>query len=127
METNTSNSDNKAILFLLLGCSFSIITFIGGLIIGLVVLGWWLWPVQWVDTTPTDLRHEYQLIYVDMVVDTFKENHGLTQARYRLHPWNDTEALQLLNETFDIAKSEGATPRAEAIQILIDSYETAIP
>ena len=34
--------------------------FILGLIIGLVVLGWWLWPVQWTDATPGQLAPEYQ-------------------------------------------------------------------
>ena len=33
-----------------------IISFVVGLLIGLVVLGWWLWPVQWTDAGPSDLR-----------------------------------------------------------------------
>ena len=33
-----------------------IVSFVVGLFIGLVVLGWWLWPVQWTDAGPSDLR-----------------------------------------------------------------------
>jgi len=37
-----------------------IVAFIVGLFIGLVILGWWLWPVQWTDAAPSDLRPEFQ-------------------------------------------------------------------
>ena len=127
METNTANANDKTTVFLFLGCSFSLLSFIGGLIIGLAVLGWLIWPVQWVDAKPTDLRHEYQLIYIDMVVDSFEDSHDLTQARYRLHPWENDEALQLLGEALDTATSDGTVERVNAIQLLIDSYESANP
>ena len=127
IETNTIKTDNKTALFVLLGCSFSLVAFVGGLIVGLVVFGWWLWPVQWVDAAPTDLRHEYQVIYIDMVVDSFEDSLDLTEARYRLAPWNDTTAHQLLTEAFDAAVNEGAIERADAIQILVESFETPSP
>jgi len=47
-----------------------IISFVVGLLIGLVVLGWWLWPVEWTDAAPSDLRPEYQEIYLRGAIDT---------------------------------------------------------
>jgi putative effector of murein hydrolase LrgA (UPF0299 family) len=32
---------------------------VAGLIIGLFVLGWGIWPLQWVDAGPADLQIDY--------------------------------------------------------------------
>ena len=45
--------------------------FILGLFIGLVVLGWGLFPVQWTDAAPSNLSHDYQLDYLKMTVVTY--------------------------------------------------------
>src|SRR4030042_3480769 len=37
-----------------------IFCFVVGVIIGLVVLGWWLWPVQWCDASPAQLESGWQ-------------------------------------------------------------------
>jgi hypothetical protein len=42
-----------------------------GLLIGLVVLGWWLWPVQWTNAGPADLRADAQEDYLRMAVDSY--------------------------------------------------------
>ncbi len=42
-----------------------------GLFIGLVVLGWGLWPVQWTNATPSSLRPDLQDDYLRMTVDSF--------------------------------------------------------
>jgi len=33
-----------------------LIAFVFGVFLGLVVLGWWLWPVKWTNTDPADLK-----------------------------------------------------------------------
>lgn len=45
-----------------------------GLFIGLVVLGWGLWPVQWTNATPSSLRSDLQEDYLRMTVDSFVNN-----------------------------------------------------
>ncbi len=45
--------------------------FIVGLLIGLVVLGWWLWPVKWVNATPQHLSPTYQQMYLQMAVEAY--------------------------------------------------------
>ena len=45
-----------------------------GMIIGLVVLGWGLWPLQWVDAAPSGLQIDYQRDYLCMVIDSYIRN-----------------------------------------------------
>ncbi len=45
-----------------------------GMIIGLVALGWGLWPLQWVDASPADLQMDYQRDYLCMVIDSYIRN-----------------------------------------------------
>ncbi len=39
---------------------------VAGIIFGLVVLGWWLFPVRWTDAMPSDLTHDYQVDFMRM-------------------------------------------------------------
>ncbi len=42
-----------------------------GLIVGLVVLGWWLWPVQWYDAAPSELHSGYQDWWMRMSIISY--------------------------------------------------------
>jgi hypothetical protein len=61
-----------------------IVAFILGLIIGLVVLGWWLWPVQWTGGTMDILSPEVQHDYLRAAIDSYAYNQdaALAQQRY---------------------------------------------
>ncbi|HIE57702.1 MAG TPA: hypothetical protein EYP88_05680 [Anaerolineales bacterium] len=48
-----------------------VVFFIIGLFVGLVILGWWLWPVQWTDAGPADLRADAQEDYLRMAIDSY--------------------------------------------------------
>ena len=61
-----------------------IISFIVGLFIGLVVLGWWLWPVQWTDAGPNDLRPDAQETYLRMAIDSYTLNQDAAVAQQRI-------------------------------------------
>jgi hypothetical protein len=58
--------------------------FLAGLFVGLVVLGWWLWPVQWTDARPADLQEAWRRTYLLMVADSYAQNADAEQARQRL-------------------------------------------
>lgn len=45
--------------------------FFAGLLIGLVILGWWIWPVQWSDAAPRHLRLDLQEDYMRMAIDSY--------------------------------------------------------
>jgi len=59
--------------------------FVMGLLIGLVVLGWGLWPVQWTNAAPSSLRPELQEDYLRMTIDSFVNNpvNELAIQRYK--------------------------------------------
>lgn len=48
--------------------------FVIGALFGLVVLGWWLWPVKWKDAAPQHLRADLQEDYLRMVIDSYNLN-----------------------------------------------------
>lgn len=54
-----------------------------GLLFGLVVLGWNLWPVEWLDGTPDVLAASYQQDYMRMTIDSFSVNHDAALALQR--------------------------------------------
>lgn len=59
------------------------VSFIAGLFIGLVILGWWLMPVQWTDAAPSDLNAGYQEMYLRMAVEAFQANSDVFEAKRR--------------------------------------------
>lgn len=61
-----------------------LIAFVVGLVLGLVVLGWWLWPVQWTNADPVDLRAIHRDTYLQMIADSFALNGNNELARTRL-------------------------------------------
>jgi predicted flap endonuclease-1-like 5' DNA nuclease len=63
MDANQSSSNRN--LWIALGA------LLVGLIIGLVLLGWWLFPIQWTDAAPVDLLPDYQVDYLLAAVDSF--------------------------------------------------------
>lgn len=55
-----------------------------GVLFGLLVLGWWLWPVTWVDAAPRHLRADLRPDYLRMAIDSYAKNQdaGLAKKRY---------------------------------------------
>jgi hypothetical protein len=64
--------------------SFGLVGLIVGIFIGLVVLGWGLWPLQWVDASPSALQMDYQRDYLCMMIDSYIRNQddSLVQLRW---------------------------------------------
>jgi hypothetical protein len=61
-----------------------VIAFLLGAIVGLVVLGWWLWPVKWINADPADLRPSAQETYLQMIADAYAATGNAEVARARL-------------------------------------------
>jgi hypothetical protein len=79
-----------------------------GLVIGLVVLGWGIWPVQYVDAAPADLQMDYQRDYLCMVIDSFTRNQDgeLVQLRWDGLGENANELLSTLTPALCRYKSD---------------------
>ena len=72
-------------------------SFIVGLFIGLVVLGWWLWPVQWTDAAPEHLRTEYKEVYLRMAIDSYTLHSDPVAAQQRINDVGE-ESAEILAE-----------------------------
>jgi hypothetical protein len=58
-----------------------IIGLVVGLAIGLVVLGWWLWPVQWYNAAPDNLDPGYQEMWLRMAIISYGTSGDAATAR----------------------------------------------
>jgi hypothetical protein len=89
---------------LMLAAVVGAVAFVLGLVIGLVVLGWWLWPVQWTDADPEHLSNDDKVEYVQLVADSFVLTGDIQKAKDRIaRLGNGAEVIQLaLEETTGI-------------------------
>ena len=79
--------------------------FIVGLFIGLVVLGWGLWPVEWENATPGQLDQVYQDAYVTMTAELYSLNGNSAMVQQALGGWGgDVVACNLAATTADTAE-----------------------
>jgi hypothetical protein len=78
-----------------------IVGFVIGAIFGLVVLGWGLFPVEWVDAAPEDLRVEWQEEYLRMSIHTYARTQNAAAARQRWQELGDAgpEILTRIQES----------------------------
>jgi hypothetical protein len=63
--------------------------FVAGLVIGLVVLGWQVWPVEWENATPQELSPAYQEDYMRMVIDSHNLRQDESAAAQRIDALGD--------------------------------------
>jgi hypothetical protein len=70
-------------------------TLIAGLVVGalfgLVVLGWWLFPVEWVDGSPSDLTTSYQQQWVEMAINEYALTGDVFLAQERYNALGDNK------------------------------------
>lgn len=72
-----------------------IIAFVLGLVIGLIVLGWWLWPVEWYDASPANLHQGFQEWWVRMAVESYQIDKDPFMAKQRFDALGEGGALAL--------------------------------
>lgn len=87
-----------------------------GMIFGLVVLGWGVWPLEWVNGAPANLSSDYQRQYLCMVIDSFVRNQDQNLMKVR---WSS-----LGSGNFDLLKSLTSAECRFASNAEIDSFKT---
>jgi hypothetical protein len=90
-----------------------------GLIVGLAV-GWWLWPVQLVNSAPAQLHSDFQETYLRCVADSYILTGDLEEAQAKLGAshWDEGQlvaALQRLAETSGPVEANRLNTLAEAL------------
>ena len=94
-----------------------LITFIAGLIIGTVLFGWYLFPVEWTGAGPRDLEPAQRDVYLQTIADAYSLQPGNTSiVTDALASWPDaaTAVCELRGRTADPAAQE----RLNAIAIV---------
>lgn len=102
--------DRKVLVWLGLGT-------VVGLALGLAI-GWWWWPVQWVNAYPTDLAPGYQDEYVAMVADSYALTSDAEAARRRLEGWPEARLKEVLGRLHASHQAAGRSLEARRIQEL---------
>jgi len=67
-----------------------IFCFVVGVIIGLVVLGWWLWPVQWYDASPAQLESGWQDMWLQMAIISYGATGDAATAKVEYEALGDS-------------------------------------
>jgi len=83
-----------------------VIGLVVGVIIGLPILGWWVFPVEWYDADPFDLRQQHKEAYISMLADSYTLNTNVALARQRVEGWDPKDLGQVIGQLK--AKSDGA-------------------
>jgi len=103
-----------------------IISFLIGLLVGLVVLGWWLWPVEWKDAAPVDLHQDYRQVYLEAVADLYEADPGADLNRLLGDAsWNreklERDLKQAYNNAPDTATKTRLLRLGQALNIQVNS------
>lgn len=100
-----------------------IAAFAAGLIIGLPVLGWWLWPVDLANANPSQLSPAYREAYVAMVADSYALNGDLSLAQARLGAWAPSEVAGILQDLHAEATAAGSPVQAKRLQQMLSDLD----
>ncbi len=80
----------------------ALVAFIAGLIIGLFVLGWGLFPVQYTGSDPSGLVPEYQAIFIRNAAEVYSWDNNQEKLRLALSGWGgDALACELAQTSVD--------------------------
>jgi hypothetical protein len=98
-----------------------VIGLVVGLIIGLPILGWWVFPVEWYDADPFDMRQQHQEAYISMLADSYTLSTNVALARQRVEGWDPTDLGQVIGQlqlkTSDAAQVQRLDKLAAALGV----------
>lgn len=100
-----------------------------------MVYGWFINPVEYIDTTPVSLRQDYKTDFVLMVAEAYQVEEHLGTAARRLALLGDASALEIVNQAIRFASEIGYGDNdlalmkklAEDLQSWNPSLEVPIP
>lgn len=95
-----------------------IVGLIAGLLFGLIILGWWLWPVQWTDGAPSDLAVDGQVEWLKMAIKEYAYSGDPTTAlsRYAELGEEKTQALVAVGNYLDDVEPDLYTAYVMAVE-----------
>jgi len=85
-----------------------------GVLVGWMILGWWLFPVRWRNAHPTNLAPGYQTDYLAMVADSYAQNKDRALARRRLEGFSPEQ----IRAAADELEGQRLTAQAQSLREL---------
>lgn len=98
------------------------ISVIVGIVIGLVVLGWWIWPVKWYDAKPASLSQKYQNDFFHALADSNAAGY-MTPEQVAVslgEGWTKQDVLKKIDDL--IARNEPGTDRLSKLKADLQAY-----
>jgi hypothetical protein len=92
VRDDAGNVHIRKTLIILLSAFFTI-----GLLLGWIVIGWWLWPVEWSTFTPQDTASDYQQMLVTWGANKYWDTGDATQVRKAFGAWDRDDLAKLLS------------------------------
>lgn len=77
-----------------------------GVLFGLIILGWWLFPVVWVDASPADLLYDYQVETLRTTIEAYGYNGDAAVAKARYDSLGENKETALAQ----IVQNPGSLP-----------------
>lgn len=103
----------------------TIVAFILGLFIGLVVLGWGLWPVEWTDAAPQHLAQSDKDAYLRNVADLYAFDGNQDKVRQSLAAWPNADAAAAVCDLRNRSTDPAEQQRLEAIAMVVNGTDCA--
>ncbi len=102
----------------------AIIAFVLGTLFGLVVLGWYVFPLQWTGGGPQDMAQAEKEFYIQAISELYSRDLDVAKVQTALGGWNSDElACQMAATTVDPAEAK----RLEAVAGIINGQGCTAP
>jgi hypothetical protein len=104
---------------------------VGGFLVGLVIFGWVIWPVQWKDAAPVDLQATYRQTYLETVARVYEADPSVDLDRMLgTDGWSTDKLTSDLNQAYRDADPTSQTRLANlggALGITVDGAIAEAP
>lgn len=101
-----------------------------GILIGWLVIGWGIWPVKWVDATPSQLRADLKEDYLRMAIDSYtaRPDTQLAKSRYEALGEDADKLLQQIMASPETQNPVMITAFSEAVSAAtLPAAEVTLP
>lgn len=89
-----------------------ILSCVFGFLVGLIIFGWVIWPVQWKDAAPTDLQKGYRYTYLETVARSLDADPSVDVNRLLGgDSWSEEKLSRDLNQAFNEAADAATKTR----------------
>jgi hypothetical protein len=93
--------------------------FLAGLLIGWLLIGWNLWPVQYTNALPVDLRADKRDQYLLMTAESYAANLNLDLAQQRLEFWTQSQLAKDLGNLQERLQTNNPAQASQVQQLVV--------